>query len=240
MLPGEVTQAEWHQSFSLAEIYKFETIPALNNNLKFFLHMSEKVIKSEKSLEGKKKKRKVKRKRMEKSNCKSVTRMFAISVFNEATIVLFLIWSVIFFLMSCHTKEAEYDFQFEYLVVDVLNSRGFFPGSTCSFSKRGKDWVYCLLTEATLMMKADWVQAIFKPSCGMFVSCTAPHIKSIFASHFSLIENQINAPGLRDAFEIYEPGWLEVQDHHQGMLTAQIPSILPHYPSLSVTPLDTI
>ena len=42
MLPGEVTRAEWHQSFSLDEIYKFETptaktIPALNNNLKFFL-----------------------------------------------------------------------------------------------------------------------------------------------------------------------------------------------------------
>ena len=42
ILPGEVTWAEWHQSFSLDEIYKFETptaktIPALNNNLKFFL-----------------------------------------------------------------------------------------------------------------------------------------------------------------------------------------------------------
>ena len=42
MLPGEVTRAEWHQSFSLDEIYKFKTptaktIPALNNNLKFFL-----------------------------------------------------------------------------------------------------------------------------------------------------------------------------------------------------------
>ena len=36
-----VTRTEWHQSFSLDEIYKFETptvktIPALNNNLKFF------------------------------------------------------------------------------------------------------------------------------------------------------------------------------------------------------------
>ena len=42
MLPGVVTRAEWHQSFSLDEIYKFETptaktIPALNNDLKFFL-----------------------------------------------------------------------------------------------------------------------------------------------------------------------------------------------------------
>ena len=42
MLPGEVTQAEWHQSFSMDEICKFETptaktIPALNNDLKFFL-----------------------------------------------------------------------------------------------------------------------------------------------------------------------------------------------------------
>ena len=42
MLPGEVTWAEWHQSFSLDEKYKFETptaktIPAQNNNLKFFL-----------------------------------------------------------------------------------------------------------------------------------------------------------------------------------------------------------
>ncbi len=42
MLPGEVTRAEWHQSFLLDEIYKFETptaktIPALNNDLKFFL-----------------------------------------------------------------------------------------------------------------------------------------------------------------------------------------------------------
>ena len=42
MLPGEVTRAEWHQLFSLDEIYKFETptaktIPALNNDLKFFL-----------------------------------------------------------------------------------------------------------------------------------------------------------------------------------------------------------
>ena len=46
MLPGEVTQAEWHQSFSLDEIYKFEvstdkTITALNNNLKFFLSATE-------------------------------------------------------------------------------------------------------------------------------------------------------------------------------------------------------
>ena len=42
ILPGEVNRAEWHQSFSLDEIYKFETpttktIPALNNDLKFFL-----------------------------------------------------------------------------------------------------------------------------------------------------------------------------------------------------------
>ena len=42
MLPGEVIRAKWHQSFSLDEIYKFETptvktIPALNNDLKFFL-----------------------------------------------------------------------------------------------------------------------------------------------------------------------------------------------------------
>ena len=42
MLSGKVTRAEWHQSFSLDEIYKFETptaktIPALNNDLKFFL-----------------------------------------------------------------------------------------------------------------------------------------------------------------------------------------------------------
>ena len=42
MLPREVTRAEWHQSFSLDEIYKFETpmiitIPAPNNDLKFFL-----------------------------------------------------------------------------------------------------------------------------------------------------------------------------------------------------------
>ena len=42
MLPGEVTRAEWHQSFSLDEIYKFKTptaktIPALNNDLKLFL-----------------------------------------------------------------------------------------------------------------------------------------------------------------------------------------------------------
>ena len=42
MVPGEVTQAEWHQSFSLDEIYKFETptvktIPALDNDLKFFV-----------------------------------------------------------------------------------------------------------------------------------------------------------------------------------------------------------
>ena len=42
MLPGEVTRAEWHQSFSLDEICKFETpsaktIPALNKDLKFFL-----------------------------------------------------------------------------------------------------------------------------------------------------------------------------------------------------------
>ena len=41
MLPRKVTRAEWHQSFSLDEIYKFETptaktISALNNNLKFF------------------------------------------------------------------------------------------------------------------------------------------------------------------------------------------------------------
>ena len=40
--PGKVTRAEWRHSFSLDEIYKFEaptakTIPALNNNLKFFL-----------------------------------------------------------------------------------------------------------------------------------------------------------------------------------------------------------
>ena len=42
MLPGKVTRAEWHQSFSLDETYKFKTptaktIPALNNDLKFFL-----------------------------------------------------------------------------------------------------------------------------------------------------------------------------------------------------------
>ena len=42
MMPGEVTQAEWHQSFSLDEICDFETptskiIPARNNDLKFFL-----------------------------------------------------------------------------------------------------------------------------------------------------------------------------------------------------------
>ena len=39
---GGVTRVEWHQSFSLDEIYKFETttakiVPALNNDLKFFL-----------------------------------------------------------------------------------------------------------------------------------------------------------------------------------------------------------
>ena len=38
MLPGEVTQEEWHQSFSLDEIYKFETPTAqTSNDLKFFL-----------------------------------------------------------------------------------------------------------------------------------------------------------------------------------------------------------
>ena len=42
MLLGEVNRAEWHQSFSLDEIHKFETptaktIPALNNDLKFLL-----------------------------------------------------------------------------------------------------------------------------------------------------------------------------------------------------------
>ena len=42
MLPEEVTRVEWDQSFSLDEICKFETttvkkIPALNNDLKFFL-----------------------------------------------------------------------------------------------------------------------------------------------------------------------------------------------------------
>ena len=42
MLPGSLPRAEWHQSFSLDEIHKFETptaktIPALNNDLKFFL-----------------------------------------------------------------------------------------------------------------------------------------------------------------------------------------------------------
>ena len=42
MLPREVTKAEWHQSFSLDKMYKFKTltaktIPALNNDLKFFL-----------------------------------------------------------------------------------------------------------------------------------------------------------------------------------------------------------
>ena len=41
-LTREVIWAKWHESFSLDEIYKFETpmtktIPALNNNLKFFL-----------------------------------------------------------------------------------------------------------------------------------------------------------------------------------------------------------
>ena len=40
--PLDVTWVEWHQLFSLDEIYKFDaptakTIPALNNNLKFFL-----------------------------------------------------------------------------------------------------------------------------------------------------------------------------------------------------------
>ena len=40
--PGEVTQVEWHESLSLDKIYKFETptaktIPALNNNSKFYL-----------------------------------------------------------------------------------------------------------------------------------------------------------------------------------------------------------
>ena len=42
ILPGEVIWAEWHESLSLDEIYKFQTptaktIPALYNNLKFFL-----------------------------------------------------------------------------------------------------------------------------------------------------------------------------------------------------------
>ena len=42
ILHGEISRAEWYQSFSLDEIYKFETsttktIPPLNNNLKFFL-----------------------------------------------------------------------------------------------------------------------------------------------------------------------------------------------------------
>ena len=42
MLPWEVTRTEWRQSFSLDEICKFETptaktIPAQNNDLKFFL-----------------------------------------------------------------------------------------------------------------------------------------------------------------------------------------------------------
>ena len=40
--PEEVNWAEWHQSFSLDQIYKFEiptakTMPALNNDLKLFL-----------------------------------------------------------------------------------------------------------------------------------------------------------------------------------------------------------
>ena len=42
MLPGKVTRVERHESFSLDEIYKFETLTAkaiiaLNNDLKFFL-----------------------------------------------------------------------------------------------------------------------------------------------------------------------------------------------------------
>ena len=42
ILPGEVIRAKWYESFSLDEIYKFEaptakTVPALNDNLKFFL-----------------------------------------------------------------------------------------------------------------------------------------------------------------------------------------------------------
>ena len=42
MLSEGPPRAEWHQSLSLDEIYKFETptaktIPTLNNNLKFFL-----------------------------------------------------------------------------------------------------------------------------------------------------------------------------------------------------------
>ena len=45
ILPGEVLRAEWHESISLDEIYKFKTpmaktISALNNNLKFFLLQS--------------------------------------------------------------------------------------------------------------------------------------------------------------------------------------------------------
>ena len=57
ILPGKVTRAEWHYSFSLDETYKFETptaktIPALNNNLKFFLSAILQETKLEKS-EGK-------------------------------------------------------------------------------------------------------------------------------------------------------------------------------------------
>ena len=42
MVPGSPPRSEWHQSFSLDEIYKFasqtaKTIPTLNNDSKFFL-----------------------------------------------------------------------------------------------------------------------------------------------------------------------------------------------------------
>ena len=55
MLPGEVTRVEWHQSFLLDEIHKFETpttksIPALNNDLKFFLLQTNHLLQAKQHL----------------------------------------------------------------------------------------------------------------------------------------------------------------------------------------------
>ena len=49
----------------------------------------------------------------------SIAKSLALPVFNETTIELFIIWSIMLFLIFWHEKDVEYGFQSAYMIVVV-------------------------------------------------------------------------------------------------------------------------
>ena len=50
---------------------------------------------------------------------KSVAKKSNVTDFNETTIILFIIWSIVLFLMFNHARDVEYGFQPAHLIVEV-------------------------------------------------------------------------------------------------------------------------